>query len=364
MKSKRAWSAAVVVVVGLTATLAGYKLWRAQGAQAAAAATPEPVETVQIVRATLRDFAPRTRSIGTVAATEMVVVRNEMAGTIREVGIRSGEVARKGQLLVRFDTREEEARLQAQLARESLAAKNIARTRSLMARGFTTQANIDTLTSEAAAARAEAEALRMIIAKKVIRAPFTARAGIHDLQPGQYLDEGATITTLQGVAGARYVDFTLPQDAAASVEAGATVQVEGAGLPAGGVTARVIAREPAASASRQVKYRVSIPSAETLLPGSFVDVTATVARAVPMVFVPRTAIKDEPQASYLFVVAADKAKPRLLRVKQRAVRLGEVVGEEVAVTEGLTQGEQVAANGSFKLRDGVLVQAGSPAGTP
>jgi membrane fusion protein (multidrug efflux system) len=44
------------------------------------------------------------------------------------------------------------------------------------------------------------------------------------------------------------------------------------------------------------------------------------------------------------------------------VRSGEVLGDEVVIRSGLQAGEQVAASGSFKLRDGLLVAvAGAPA---
>jgi membrane fusion protein (multidrug efflux system) len=40
---------------------------------------------------------------------------------------------------------------------------------------------------------------------------------------------------------------------------------------------------------------------------------------------------------------------------------GDVVGDEVIIREGVAPGEQVATSGSFKLRDGVLVQVQEPA---
>jgi membrane fusion protein (multidrug efflux system) len=37
------------------------------------------------------------------------------------------------------------------------------------------------------------------------------------------------------------------------------------------------------------------------------------------------------------------------------VQAGDVLGDEVLILTGLEPGEQVAANGAFKLREGVLV---------
>jgi membrane fusion protein (multidrug efflux system) len=44
----------------------------------------------------------------------------------------------------------------------------------------------------------------------------------------------------------------------------------------------------------------------------------------------------------------------------RHVTAGPVVGREVVVLEGVQPGERLAASGSFKLRDGVLVRVAEP----
>ncbi|MGH7710099.1 MAG: hypothetical protein ACREOG_02385, partial [Gemmatimonadaceae bacterium] len=54
-----------------------------------------------------------------------------------------------------------------------------------------------------------------------------------------------------------------------------------------------------------------------------------------------------------------------LRAHVRQVRSGAVIGDEVLIHTGLKAGEQVAASGSFKLREAVLVAlagAGQPTG--
>jgi membrane fusion protein (multidrug efflux system) len=288
-------------------------------------------------------------------ATQTVQLRNELAGTVTHVGFQSGEVVRKGAVLLRMDTSEERARLNAQAARAAVAGKNLERSRELVKRGFISQAQIDLLVSESRAAGAEAAAIKAVIAKKEIRSPFTGRAGIHDLHPGQYLEEGTQITTLQGIDPRRYVDFTLPAQTAANLAMGGLVRVSGPGLPSEGIDARVTARDSSATNSRLVKYRVSVPVApDALLPGSFADIAVPSGPATPMVFVPRTAVNQRPHAAYVFVLAPQPKGG--FRVRQQVVRLGPVSGEEVAVVAGLKGGERIAADGAFKLRDGMLVQ--------
>ena len=348
MGTRRNWIVAIATIAVLILVLGGYKLIQQMSAQQALAAAQEPVEAVASVKARVVPYAEEARSIGTVVATRTVDLRNELAGTVTHVGFRSGQVVPKGALLLRLNTSEERARLAAQTARAAVAAKNLERSKELVDRGFISQAQVDLLTSESRAASAEAAALRAAIAKGEIRAPFTARAGIHNLHAGQYLEEGTRITTLQGIDPERYVDFGLPAQSSSGLTLGDRVRVTGAGLPPDGAEARIIARDSSASDARLIQYRAAARIApERLLPGSFAEV-----------FVPRTAVNQRPHASYVFVMVAEGEEQ--FRVKQTVVKLGPTVGDEVAIVSGLKGGERIVSDGAFKLRDGALVRPVAP----
>src|SRR5690242_21006524 len=98
---------------------------------------------------------------------------------------------------------------------------------------------LDRAVAERDMARAQVERTKAIIARKTIRAPFRARVGIADVHPGQYLNEGSQLTTLQGVADAAHVDFTVAQQVAAALREGDSVEV----FPdeTAPITARIIA---------------------------------------------------------------------------------------------------------------------------
>ncbi len=59
----------------------------------------------------------------------------------------------------------------------------------------------------------------------------------------------------------------------------------------------------------------------------------------------------------MFVITEEDGK---LRARQRTVQTGPVQDDEIAIEKGLAAGEVIAASGSFKLRDGLLVQADAP----
>lgn len=355
MGRKKGWIAAIAIMVVLALILGGYKFARQLSSQKALATAQEPVEAVASVRARVAPFAEEARSIGTVVATRTVELRNELAGTVTYVGFRSGQIVPAGAVLLRLDSTEERARLAAQAARASVAAKNLERSNELVDRGFISKAQVDLLTSEAQAASAEAAAIRASIAKREIHAPFTARVGIHDLHPGQYLEEGTRITTLQGIDARRYIDFGLPAQSAAELTSGASVRVSGEGLPPEGSLATIIARDSSASDARLVQFRAAIRFAsERVLPGSFAEVFVRTGAEAPTVFVPRTAVNQKPHASYVFVMVPEGKGQ--FRARQTVVRLGPTLKDDVAIVSGLRGGEQIVSDGAFKLRDGALVR--------
>jgi membrane fusion protein (multidrug efflux system) len=78
------------------------------------------------------------------------------------------------------------------------------------------------------------------------------------------------------------------------------------------------------------------------------------------VAVPVSALRKGPGGDHVFVVESDAAGQT--RAHERAVESGAMLGDEVLILAGLEAGERVAASGSFKLREGVLVALQEGAG--
>ena len=68
---------------------------------------------------------------------------------------------------------------------------------------------------------------------------------------------------------------------------------------------------------------------------------------------PASALRKGPGGDHVFVLADDGSGK--LRAVERLVHAGPVLGDDVVILDGLEAGEQVAASGSFKLREGALV---------
>ncbi|MGH7581038.1 MAG: efflux RND transporter periplasmic adaptor subunit [Gemmatimonadales bacterium] len=355
LSNSRGSIASILLLGSVLATGAGLAAWKytdIAAEEAASANQPEPMEAVTAAIATEREHRRTTTSIGTVLALRSITLRNELAGTVRRVALHPGQVVEAGAMLVALDVSVEQAELEAQEAQASLAKTTLDRLQNLREHRATSQEEVDQARAARDVALATIARTRAVIEKKIIRAPFRARVGIADVHPGQYLNEGTELTTLQGVADAAHVDFTVAQRVAAGLRVGDTVQVQGAGSEAH--AARIVAVDARVDpTTRNATVRARLAGASTPAPGASVRVLVPVGETTSVVAVPVSALRKGPQGDHVFVIAADSTGKT--RAHLRPVQSGPVLGDQVLILEGVAAGEQVASSGSFKLRESVLV---------
>jgi membrane fusion protein, multidrug efflux system len=357
INNRRGWIASAVLLASITgagAVLAALKFGSIRQSEAAAASQPEPMEAVTTAVAKERTHRASTTSIGTVLALRSVTLRNEIPGTVRFVRLTPGQIVDAGTVLVALDVSVEEAELKAHEAQTALAETMLRRVERLIAEKAAPQADVDRARAQRDVALAEIARINAVIARKTIRAPFRARVGISDVHPGQYLSEGTTLTTLQGVSDAVHVDFTVAQEVAANLRTGDRVEVI-AGDNAQAISARIAAVDARVDpTTRNAMVRATLNGGSSApAPGASVRVVVPVGPQQAAVVVPVSALRKGPGGDHVFVIANDSlGKPR---AHVRQVQSGSVLGDEVLIQSGLKAGEQVASSGSFKLREAVLV---------
>lgn len=359
MRRLSGWLVVATICVVIAGGLGAFKILQIRAAIAFAQSFPEPSEAVEAVIAETVTRRPRVSVVGEVVPVRSVELKTELPGRITEVGFDPGARVTAQQVLVRLDTREEAAQLAAAEAQAELAAIVLARNESLTATSAVSRQAADTARAERDAAVAAAERLRTIIDKKTLRAPFDARAGLHELQPGQFLEAGTTVTWLVGIGETVWVDFSLPQEQAVLV-IGDSVTVHTARDRGEPIEARVIARNPFVDqASRNVRFRALANSADGRLePGAIVNVAVPVGSATEMLRVPATAVRRDAFGTSVFVLvpaATDADAPE--RAERRDVDVERIDARHAYLRSGLEAGEKVAADGAFKLRDGILVKS-------
>ena len=354
------WTGPASLLVALAVTsgsLAAWKTVSVKRANAAAAHQPEPIEAVNLAVAERREYQPTTTSVGTVLALNSITLRNELAGTVREVALVPGQIVAAGTVLVALDVSVENAELAAEIAQLQLAQTTLGRLERLEQERASSKEEVDQARAARDVAQAQLARTQAIIARKTIRAPFRARVGLSDVHPGQYLNEGTELTTLQGVESAENVDFTVAQAVATQLRPGQQVTVYPTSGDAQPLIAHIVAVDARIDATtRNALVRARITS-NAPSPGASLRVEVPVGPPTNVVSIPVSALRDGPEGDHVFVVAPDSTGK--LRAHQQAVRRGPVLEDAVVILDGLTPGQQVATAGSFKLREAVLVAAAS-----
>jgi membrane fusion protein (multidrug efflux system) len=348
----------IATIVGTGLILAAWKQASIKEAEAAAASQPEPTEVVSAAVATAREHRQTATSIGTVLALRSVELRNELSGTVRYVMLTPGRVVEAGTVLVALDVSVEQAELKALEAQAALTETVLARVQRLYDERAEAQTALDRARAEREVALAQIARTKAIIARKTIRAPFRARVGISDVHPGQYLQEGTVLTTLQSVDEAAHVDFAVAQQVASGLRKGDEVGVFAAGNDSP-IPARIVAvdaRVDPTTRNAVVRARIA-GSANAPAPGASVRVVVPVGPSSKAVVIPVSALRRGPSGDHVFVIAPDQKGNN--RVSVRPVQSGTVLADEVLILSGLKAGETVAASGSFKLRESALVAIAS-----
>jgi membrane fusion protein (multidrug efflux system) len=93
-----------------------------------------------------------------------------------------------------------------------------------------------------------------------------------------------------------------------------------------------------------------------------VRVRVPVGAPISAVAIPVSGLRRGPEGDHVFTIEADG--DGRTRAHLRLVESGALLGDEVLVLHGLTAGETIAASGSFKLREGVLVSVSDEPAPP
>jgi membrane fusion protein, multidrug efflux system len=348
---KRRVIIAVIAVLVLVVLVAGIKAYQIMGYIAQAKKNAAPAQTVTTTVAGASDWQPQVNAVGSVRAVRGVEVTTEVTGLVRSVEFRSGDEVKRGQVLVRLNADADVATLHALEAAADLAATVNERDKLQFEAQAISQAQLDADTADLKNKRAQAAAQAALVEKKIIRAPFDGHLGITTVNPGQYLNTGDKIVTLQQLDPV-YVDFRLPQEDLAQIRPGLEVLLTLDAFPGETFTGKITAADPLVdSASRNFQAEATVPNADRrLLPGMFVRVAVLSGDKQHYLTLPQTAITFNPYGSTVFlVVKDDKGKPT---AQQTFVTTGPTRGDQVAVLKGIKEGDVVVTSGQLKLKNG------------
>ncbi len=350
----------MLVLVGVVlGGLFGFKAFvgiKIKEAMAGMANTPQTVSTT---KAEITDWQPKLDAVGTLRAVRGADLSLEVPGVVQEITFQSGDEVKEGQVLLRLRADDEIARLESLEASAELAQINYDRNVKQLKAQAISQALVDNDEATLRNARAQVATQKAIIEKKYLRAPFSGKLGLRQVDLGQFLAAGTVISTLQSLDPI-FVDFLLPQQAVARIAPGQAVKVKVDAFPGRTYEGKITAINPKIeTASRNVQVRAELPNdGQKLLPGMFATVELSTGNQEKLVTLPQTAVSYNPYGSLVYLVddkgKGEDGKPKLV-ARQVFVTTGATRGDQVAILKGVSAGETVVTSGQMKLRNGVPI---------
>src|SRR5207249_6525465 len=323
--------------------------------------TPQtmPPTTVSSVTVKEEDWAPRLTAVGSVSAVQGAVVSAELAGVVSQINFENGGEAKKGEVLMKLDASQEEALLRSAEAEAQLAQTDLERSRDLAMKKVVSSAELDSAQSKFRRLNAVVDQVRSSIAKKTLIAPFDGQLGIRQVNVGQMINAGQQVVALTSLDRV-YVDFALPEQHVSKLTKDLEVRVRADALPGREFKGKLTASNSMVDAvTRNVPLQATLENPDhALRPGMFTKVNVMLPETKKTIVIPGSAVSYAPYGDSVFVIEKQKdpkSGQESLVLRQQFVRIGEVRGDFVAVTQGLKPGQEVVGTGVFKLRNGMAV---------
>lgn len=352
-----AWALAGLTLIALAGLAMGLRAPRAQATNA-----PAALPQVQVMNAVSRDVVDWQGYTGRLVATDTVVIKPLVAGTLVSVHFKDGALLRKGDLMFQIDPRPYAAALQqaqaALVAARSVsqfADKELQRYEHLINSNAIAKTDLDKRVQSANEARArvdEAQArvelARLDLEHTRILAPFDGRASRVEVTPGNIVDVGERSTALTNLVSISpiYADFDVDETTflryLGNRQGGEPVTVRlglahEEGYPRQGTLSSLDNRLDTRSAT--IRVRASFDNANgELRPGLFARVLLPGSASRPATLVDDSAIGTDQDKKYVLVVDAEG------RVQYRQVKPGIRQGALRVIDQGIEPDEQVVVS--------------------
>jgi len=333
--------------------------------KAASADAPPPAMAVKFVVAQLMSVPDTTEYLAQLRSRHSATINPQVEGQVTKIFVASGDSVKSGQPLMQIDPLKQEATVGSQVATRTskeatvrLAQIQYERAEKLYAAGVNSKQDLDTAKTALDTAKADLDSLdaqvrveRVQLHYFEVTSPMNGIVGDVPVRVGDRVTVASLLTTVDQ-PGDLEAYINIPVERSKDLRLGLTVDL----LDTAG---NVLSKTQLTFLSPQVN-----PDTQSILAKAEVDNrkgqlrTAEVTRAritwsrhegpvVPVIAVTR--INGQ---SFAFV-AVDEGKGMVAR--QRLIRVGQVLGNDYAVLDGVKPGDRLIVSGAQALADGTPV---------
>lgn len=348
--TQRKRTAIILLTLLLILAICGWKGWQIFVGMEKAKYMANMKTDVEAITATSRDWQSKIHASGTLNAVQGIMIKSQVAGNVTKIYFHSGQDVKAGDTLLEINPGILKANLVAAQAKADLMTGDYDRAQALFKRGALSKQDTDTAEANKASALADLEAVKAQLAQNIITAPVSGKLGLTLFNLGDYINVGQALVNLQSTDTLR-VDFSVPQNQSANVNAGDSVVVTSDSFPGEKFEGKVSAVDTAINIdTRTIAVRADIPNPQQkLLPGSFVQVVLDTGAPSMLLSIPQVAVVYDSSGNYVYRIVNGKAV-------KTPISILHVTKTEVAVS-GLNNGDVVITEGQLKIHDGSNVHA-------
>jgi membrane fusion protein (multidrug efflux system) len=337
---------------------------------------PPPVKIASVVQQDVPQYSEWVAQLNGDTNAEILP---KVQGYLLKQDYKEGFFVAKGQLLFEIDARPFEAAMDqanAQLAvsKADLSKAETDRTRDtpLAAQSAIPQKQLDNDVAAESAAKAKVDAASAMVQQAKLNlewtkvySPIEGVAGVATSQVGDLVGPNTKMTVISKVDPIRaYFSISENQylqnaSRISAVIAGATrtgnlpveyIQANEITYPSMGKI--ILVNREVSSQTGTIQFAAEFPNPNAVLrPGGFGRVRIKTGDNKGALLVPQPAVIEVQSAYQVAVIDADN------KASFRPVKVGDKVGKNWIITDGLKPGEKVVVEGFQKLRDGTAVQA-------
>ena len=323
----------------------------------------ETLINVRVQAAAKKQIRPYIETTGTLKADEEVIVSSEVDGIVKSIKVDEGSAVGRGTLLAEINQVDyvlDEKRADAALKQAQANLANVKaeyqRKEALFKEELLTKQQFDDISTrvtlaEADLSRAKAflDTSRERLSRTKIYSPLNGMVKEKRVSVGDFVRTGSPLFQLIKVDLLK-LNFTISEKDIGSLKTGQDVVFTVDSFPDKKFKGKVKLLYPnVEERTRTLQVEAVVPNANRLLkPGLFARVTIYTGALNDAVVAPLTALMYDNSNITIFVVEGNLAHAR-------TVKTGGKYGEDVEITEGLKEKEQVVVVGQNNLSEGVKV---------
>ena len=301
----------------------------------------------------LTPIADEVTAIGNGQALRTVVVSAETAGKIEAIMVTSGDFVEQDAVIAQLDNEAEEIALDRARLKKEDAARELSRLQRLVGTGAITSVRLQEAEFALRSAELEVAQAEYDLRRRVVRAPFSGRIGLIDVESGQRVGSQGAIATITD-RSSLLIDYRVPERVIPELSVGQTVSVTPLALDGVTLDGKVRAIDTIVDRnSRTLRVQAILDNTNDTLRGGMAFFVRMRFSGETLPTVDPLSVQWSRDGSFVWVVREGKVARVPVLIRQRTA-------STVLVEGDLAEGEMVVTEGLQNLRPGATVNIFNP----